>query len=521
MTEYREVTPFKILIVEDEGIIAVGLKSCVEQMGYTVLACVDSAEKALELAEQEGPDLVLMDIVLKGEMDGIEAAALMRSRWGIPAIFITAFADLEWVERAKLVNPFGYILKPFQDNEIKVNIEIALYTSGVEKERRKAEEMLRQSVEKYRSLAASVDSMYLVNRECRYVFMNEGHQRRFNQPMEEIIGRRYHEFHSRENSDDFSKKIEEIFNTKKPSIQEYRSERDGRYFLRTFTPVMDRNSAGEISEVVVVSKDITERKQVEEELVGTLHQLQETKDMLIQFEKEAAIGRLAAGVAHEILNPASIISSQLQFLEDEPLSEKAGTYLRVSREQVVRIVKIIRDLRQSSPNQPTMLVVGDLCRVIDQGLQMTELRIKEADVQVEYHPPPEVIPINMEKDRMVKVIINLILNACDAMNGSRRKRLSITVQRPEGSLKNYSALLIVADNGPGIPLENLNLIFEPFFSTKDPGKGTGLGLSVCKGIIQEHGGTIRVENNAMGGASFIIELPLECAEYGGDSNLGI
>ena len=137
MTEHQEATPIKILIVEDEGIIALDLKSCVEQLGYTVLACVDSAEKALELVEQEPPDLVLMDIVLKGKMDGIEAAALMRSRWGIPAIFITAYADPEWVERAKPVNPFGYILKPFQSNEIKVNIEIALYTSRVEKERTK------------------------------------------------------------------------------------------------------------------------------------------------------------------------------------------------------------------------------------------------------------------------------------------------------------------------------------------------------------------------------------------------
>ena len=293
MTEPQEATPPKILIVEDEGIIAIDLKSCVEQLGYTVLACVDSAEKALELVEQEPPDLVLMDIVLKGPMDGIEAAALMRSRWGIPAIFITAYADPEWVERAKPVNPFGYILKPFQSNEIKVNIEIALYTSMVEKERRKAEEMLRQSVEKYRSLAASVDSMYLVNRECRYVFMNEGHQRRFNQPFEEIIGRRYSEFHSKENSNDFAERMREVFKTGKPITQEYRSERDGRYFLRTFTPVMDRNPAGEISEVVVVSKDITERKQAEKELIETLQQLQETRDMLIQFEKDS--GRRTPG----------------------------------------------------------------------------------------------------------------------------------------------------------------------------------------------------------------------------------
>ena len=230
--------------------------------------------------------------------------------------------------------------------------------------------------------------------------------------------------------------------------------------------------------------------------------------MLIQFEKHAAIGRLAAGVAHEILNPASIISSRLQFLGEENLSKQARENLRVCREQIQRIVKISQDLRQSSAKQPGMLVGCDLRHVIDVGLQMTKRRIKEDHVQVEYHSPPEAIPVKMERDRVVKVVVNLILNACDAMMGNQPKRLIVTVHHPEVSSKDTSTLLIVADNGHGIPAGNLNRIFEPFFTTKDPGKGTGLGLSVCKGIIQEHGGTIHAENNDMGGASFIVELPL-------------
>jgi len=137
-----------------------------------------------------------------------------------------------------------------------------------------------------------------------------------------------------------------------------------------------------------------------------------------------------------------------------------------------------------------------------------ECRIKEDHIQVEYNPPPEVIPVRMETDRMVKVMVNLILNACEAIAGNKLKRLVVTVNRSEVSSKNLSILLIVADNGHGIPAGDVDRIFEPFFTTKDPGKGTGLGLSVCKGIIQEHGGTIHAENNDMGGASFIVELPL-------------
>jgi two-component system C4-dicarboxylate transport sensor histidine kinase DctB len=231
--------------------------------------------------------------------------------------------------------------------------------------------------------------------------------------------------------------------------------------------------------------------------------------MLIQFEKHAAVGRLAAGVAHEILNPASIISSQLQFLGEENLSETARENLTVCREQIQRIVKTSRELRQSSANRPGMLVGGDLRNAIALGLRLTEPRIKKDQVRIEYQPPSEVILIEMEMDKMVKVMVNLILNACDAMTGNRQKRLIVTVNRSEASRKSFSVFLIVADNGRGIPAKDLDLIFEPFFTTRDPGKGTGLGLSVCKGIIQEHGGTIRGENNDLGGASFIIELTLD------------
>jgi len=259
----------------------------------------------------------------------------------------------------------------------------------------------------------------------------------------------------------------------------------------------------------VIYQDITERKQAERNLIETLQQLQETRDMLIQFEKHAAVGRLAAGVAHEILNPASIISSRLQFLEEENLSEPARENVRISREQLQRIVKISHDLLQSSAKKPRVLVGGDLRRVIEVGLQMTERRRKEDHLQVEYNPLPETIPVKMEMDRMVRVMVNLILNACDAMTGNQAKRMIISVHRPEVALTRPSVRLIVADKGHGIPAGDLGKIFEPFFTTKAPGKGTGLGLSVSKGIIHEHGGTIHAENNDMGGASFIVELPLD------------
>jgi len=258
----------------------------------------------------------------------------------------------------------------------------------------------------------------------------------------------------------------------------------------------------------VISQDITERKQAERNRIETVQQLQETRDMLIQFEKHAAVGRLAVGIAHEILNPASIISSLLQFMEEEDLPESARKNVRVSREQLKRIVKISHDLLQSSAKKPQVLFGDDLRRVIEVGLQITERRREEDHVQVEYNPLPETIHVKMERDRMAKVVVNLILNACDAMIGNQLKQLIITVNRLEVVSTRPSVRLIVADNGHGILAGDLDKIFEPFFTTKAPGQGTGLGLSVCKGIIAEHGGTIRAETNDMGGTSFVVELPL-------------
>ena len=132
-------------------------------------------------------------------------------------------------------------------------------------ERKQAEDMLRESKERYRSLASSVDSMFLVDRDCKYMFMNEGCRRRFGVPLEDIIGKRYDDFHTGENSKQFAKTVEEVFETGKPIQMEYQSERDQSYLLRTFSPVMDQEGKS-ITAVTISSKDIIDLKRMEEEL---------------------------------------------------------------------------------------------------------------------------------------------------------------------------------------------------------------------------------------------------------------
>ncbi len=127
----------KILIVEDEAIIAMEMESSLQSLGYEVTSIVDTGEKAIQKAEIDKPDLILMDIRIKGEMDGIDAAEEIRNEFGIPIIFSTAYLDEERIERAKITMPFGYILKPIQERDLKVTIEMALYVNEVDKERRR------------------------------------------------------------------------------------------------------------------------------------------------------------------------------------------------------------------------------------------------------------------------------------------------------------------------------------------------------------------------------------------------
>ncbi len=126
----------KIMIVEDEWITADDIKTSLQSLGYTVTSMVSSGKEAIQKAEEDRPDLVLMDIVLKGEMDGIEAANQIRSRFNIPIVYLTAYADEKVLERAKITEPSGYIVKPFINEDLKITIEIALYKHKAEKERK-------------------------------------------------------------------------------------------------------------------------------------------------------------------------------------------------------------------------------------------------------------------------------------------------------------------------------------------------------------------------------------------------
>jgi CheY-like chemotaxis protein len=127
----------RILVVEDEHIVAMGIKRMLKELGYTVTGIASSGEDAISKAESTFPDVVLMDIMLKGEMDGVEAAEKIRSRFNIPVVYLTAYSDDNILDRAKRTEPFGYIIKPFDEKDLHSSIEVALQRYRKEKNQEK------------------------------------------------------------------------------------------------------------------------------------------------------------------------------------------------------------------------------------------------------------------------------------------------------------------------------------------------------------------------------------------------
>jgi PAS domain S-box-containing protein len=130
----------QILIVEDESIVAEDIRRTLQSLGYNVPAVASSGEEAIKKVKENSPELVLMDIMLKGKMDGIDAAGQIRSHFNIPVVYLTAYSDDKILERAKITEPFGYIIKPFNERELQINIEIALYEHKMEKKLKESKE---------------------------------------------------------------------------------------------------------------------------------------------------------------------------------------------------------------------------------------------------------------------------------------------------------------------------------------------------------------------------------------------
>ena len=253
-----------ILIVENEVIIAADLKNRLLRLGRQVVGQAHSAEQALEMTEELRPDLVLMDIMLSGDRDGIEAAEIIRDRWGVPVVFVTAYAGVERLERAMLTYPFGYILKPFQDRELQVTVEMALFTARLDAERRASEEALRRSeAEKTAILNGMKSNLAFVNDRLEIQWGNATAAASVGMVSEELIGRKCHELWAGRSEPCADCPTVKAFQTRQ-SEHAYIRTPDGRVWDEKGEPVFDQD--GRLLGVLEIAHDVTAQARAEEAL---------------------------------------------------------------------------------------------------------------------------------------------------------------------------------------------------------------------------------------------------------------
>jgi PAS domain S-box-containing protein len=623
------MTAARVLIVEDERVVARHIQTRLAHLGYDTVGITGSGEEAVRLAAELRPDLVLMDIRLDGPMDGVAAAQQIRDRSQVPVVYLTAYADDDTLRRARVTEPFGYVLKPFDERELRTAVEMALY-------KHQAERRLRDSERRYAVTLSSIgDGVIATDGTGRVTFLNPAAEALTGWPRDEAAGRpvaevfRLADERTRAPAEDPVTKVLRDGAAVGLANHTLLLRRDGHAVPIDDSGAPIRDDSGALAGAVLVFHDVTERRRAEEELRHSrqryetlvnsvdgivweadartfhftfvsrqaerilghpparwlaqpnfwqdhlhpedrhhavavrqaathdhrdyhlsyrmwaadgrevwledrVHVVAEGRDVValrgvmvdvtqerrleaqyLQAQKMEAVGRLAGGVAHDFNNLLTAVLGYSQLLlarleRDDPARELAGEIHRAGEQAAA----LTRRLLAFSRKQVLQLTVFSLNDVIAGMRKMLATLIGE-DVEIHVQLDPALGLVRADPAQVEQVIVNLAVNARDAMpQGGRLELETANEDLVPGVAAGNPGLppgpyvrLTVRDSGCGMDADTLGRIFEPFFTTKEVGKGTGLGLATAYGIVQQSGGRIAVESSPGRGATFHIYLP--------------
>lgn len=291
--------------------------------------------------------------------------------------------------------------------------------------------------------------------------------------------------------EEFPRQIQEFLSGKTERM------RDGEevHYLREYSGRLVNRLEGKISELVALNRDLEAR------VVERTRQLEELQEQLVQSEKLAAVGRLAAGVAHEINNPLQAMENFLGVLWREiPPGHPHREYVGLVQESVQRISRIVLQLLEMHRTNPSLDEEVDVNTVVEKTLTLLRTQLSQSGVEVCCSLEGSLPRVKGSTSQLQQVVLNLVLNARDAMPAGGK--LWIETSHGNGAVE-----VAFRDTGSGIDSGTMKRIFEPFFTTKKEGHGTGLGLAVSYGIVKAHGGVIRVESLVGQGTTFTVSFP--------------
>jgi len=231
-------------------------------------------------------------------------------------------------------------------------------------------------------------------------------------------------------------------------------------------------------------------------------QLQENQDHMLQMEKLSALGTLVGGVAHEINNPLMGVMNFVEFVADRSEDPKSKQVLAQALQQIQRIKNIVSNMLVFMHNRTAQTGSCSVEEVLGQTLLLLEGELHKAAIEVHVDLPAQLPPIACPAESLQQILVNLLINARDALRGRSQSCIEISTDSSEKMLR-----LSIKDNGPGIADDVQSRMFDPFFTTKPPGQGTGLGLSVTRRLIQDAGGTIAIESSIGQGCCIQLKFP--------------
>ena len=276
-------------------------------------------------------------------------------------------------------------------------------------------------------------------------------------------------------------------------------------------------SKGNLSpEIGPVSKDeLGVLQQTFTDMIASLKERDERRkaaaeNRLLQSEKQASVGRLAAGVAHEINNPLTgVLTFTRILLRRENISDESRAYLEKIAESTVRVKNIVKGLLDFSRQTTLDREPTEVNKLVNSAVSLMENQALIKGVGITFHPGENLPMLTLDRNQVQGVVFNMIINAIDAIKPGGTITISTGISLSASDTGRKGVEISITDTGCGIPSEHLDNLFEPFFTTKEVGKGTGLGLAVSYGIVQRHGGTIRVQSEVGRGSTFTIWLPIE------------
>jgi len=528
----------KILVVEDERVVALSIQNRLESLGYIVTANVTSAEAAIAGISQNPPDLVLMDIRLKGKIDGIEAAAQMRQQFQLPVVYLTAYNDEETLERAKLTEPYGYLLKPFESKDLATTIEVALYKHKMEQQLREREQWLATTLKSIGDAVITTDPQQAIT------FMNPVAEALTKWTQQDALGQDLNQIFLTINETT----REAIPNPVTVSLQTGKTvtienhtlliDKEGEEIPIDDSAAPIKNDSEQILGAVLVFHDVIEQQQIqallkrtnadlEQRVAESTAQLRQQNQQLEaeiarrqQLEEELRVAlarerelsqlksRIVATVSHEYRTPLTTILSSTEMLQrysDRLTPEKKQTHFQRVKQSVEHLTNLVNDMifieqaeTQALEFNPTLVNIEELV-----GEVIEAVRPKFT----EKHRLNLICPSECDRvldGNLLRLILdNLLSNAIKYSPEGGLIEVELTPQAQEIRLR-------VSDEGIGIPPDDQGKLFKAFYRASNIGitPGVGLGLVIVKECVELHQGRVEFESKVGAGTTFTIILPV-------------